>query len=117
MNRAAAIVPLLVAAGCASPAEAAYREAVECLSQYPEGEMRPGPPGSEMPGRTVAVVTAERDAFRARALEHGRAIGKSPADVAADARAFHDEILGPDAHGTEERMEALGATCRRRLAG
>lgn len=114
MNRAA--IGLLLLAGCGSAAEAAYREQVECLSQYPEGEVRPGPAGSEMPGRTIAVITAERDAFRARAIERGRALGKSPADVAADARAYRNEIVGPDAHGSEERMEALGIRCQRLLA-
>jgi hypothetical protein len=112
-----AALALLLLTGCTSAAETAYREQVECLSQYPEGEVRPGPPGSEMPGRTVAVVTAERDAFRTRAIERGRALGKSAADVATDARAYHNEIVGADAHGSEERMEALGARCQRLLAG
>ena len=115
MRQAALALLVLPAAGCTSAAETAYREQVECLSQYDEGEIRPGPPGSEMPGRTVAVVTAERDTFRARAIERGRALGKNPADVAADARAYHDEIVGPAAHGSEERMEALGARCQRLL--
>ena len=115
--RRAALALLLLAGGCTSAAETAYREQVECLSRYPEGEVRAGPPGSEMPGRTVAVVTAERDAFRARAIERGRALGKSPADVAADARAYYHEIVGPDAHGSEERMEALGVRCQRLLGG
>jgi hypothetical protein len=108
---------IMLGAGCSSAAEAAYREQVECLSQYPEGVVRPGPACCEMPGRTVAVVTAERDAFRARAIELGRPLGKSPADVTAEARAFHDQIVGPDAHGSEERMEALGARCQRLRAG
>ena len=115
--RRAAVTLILLAAGCTSAAEAAYREQVECLSQYPEGVVQPGPACCEMPGRTVAVVTAERDAFRARAVELGRPLGKSPADVTAEARAYHNQIVGPDAHGSEERMEALGARCQRLLAG
>lgn len=110
-----AILPVLLATGCESAGEAAYREQIECLSQYPEGVVQPGPDGSAMPGRTPQRITAERDRFRARAIDLGRALSKSPADVAADARAFHNEIVGPDAHGSEERMEALGATCRQRL--
>ena len=85
-------------------------------SQYPEGAVRPAPGCCAMPGRTPQRITAERDTFRARAIERGRALGKSPADVAADARAFHATIVGPDAHGSEERMEALGDSCRQRLA-
>ena len=116
-----AIAMILLATGCTSAAEAAYREQIECLSQYPEGAV-PSPPGCcagccEMPGRTAEVIAAERDRFRARAIELGRALGKSPAEVAADARAYHAEIVGPDAHGSEERMEALGARCDASFAG
>src|SRR5207253_1389724 len=111
VRRAALALLVLPAAGCTSAGETAYREQVECLSQYPEGEVvQAGPACCAMPGRTVAVVTAERDTFRERAIERGRALGKSAADVAADARAFRATIVGPDAHGSEERMEALGMT-------
>jgi hypothetical protein len=113
--RRAALALLLFTAGCTSAAEAAYREDVACLSQYPEGVVQPAPACCELPGRTVARITAERDYFRARAIEQGRTVGKGPADVAADARAFHGTIVGPDAHPSEERMERLGNFCATRL--
>jgi hypothetical protein len=112
------LIPLaLVAAGCESAAQGAYREQIECLSQYPEGALAPPPGGEGMPGRTPERIIAERETFRTRAIEHGQALGKTPADVAADAHAFHVRIVGPDAHASEERMEALGETCRQRLEG
>jgi len=111
------ILLALVAVGCESAAEGAYREQIECLSQYPEGALEPPPGGEGMPGRTPERILAERETFRTRAIEHGQALGKNPADVAADARAFHLRIVGPDAHASEERMEALGAACRQRLEG
>lgn len=116
MKRLAILLVLLVA-GCESAAQTAYREQVECLSQYPEGVVQPAPGCCAMPGRTPQRIAAERDAFQARAIERGRALDKSPADVAADARAFHSQIVGPDAHASEERMESLGTACQARLAG
>lgn len=113
--RTAALALLILAAGCSSGAELAYREDVACLSMYPEGVVQPGPVCCEMPGRTVARITAERDFFRAQAIGHGRVLGKDPPDVAADARAYYGQIVGPDAHGSEERMERLGNFCATRL--
>lgn len=118
MRRAAGA--LLLLAGCTSAAEAAYREQVACLSQYVQGGMeRPFGccPGCCEMGRTPERTTAEHNAFRTKANEYGRALGKSPAEVTADARAFLSEIVGPDAHGSEERMEALNLRCQRLLAG
>jgi hypothetical protein len=116
--RRAAFALLLLAGGCTSAAETAYREQIECLSQYVEGGMdRPFGCLPELCAiaRTPEQIAAVREAFRAKAIEAGRALGKSPAQVNADALAFLNEIIGPDAHGSEERLRALMGRCETRL--
>ena len=116
--RRAALALLLATSGCTSAAETAYREQIECYSQYVEGGM--DSPFGCLDGlcaiaRTPEQIAAVREAFRAKAIEAGRAVGKIPAQVNADALAFLNEIIGPDAHGSEERLEALMGRCEARL--
>ncbi len=127
MKRAA--LALLLLAGCTSAAETAYREQIECLAFFdvpPEEVASPeqrGPAAGGCCGAEIARLQrealAKRDAFRGRALERGRALGKNPEQVRADIRAAHAaftaELRTMGAHPAEEREEQMDDLCTRRL--
>ena len=120
--RGAALALLLFTGGCTSAAETAYREQIECLALFevPDGMAEPSPGCCSAETEALHRQSlAKRDAFRGRAAERGRALGKTQEQVSADVRAARttlDAELGTmGSHPAEERLEQLDALCTRRL--
>ena len=107
--RHAALVLLVLAVGCTPAAEAAYLRDLECFAFFYGVPANSGSP----------EAAAARAAYRERAIAQGRATGRTPGTVEAQARAAHDtfqeELNGMGAHSAEEVQEGRHAVCVARL--
>ena len=105
----AALALLLLAAGCTPRTEAAYQRELDCFVFFYGVPANSGSP----------EAVAARAAYRERAIAQGRATGRSPENVEAQARAEHAEfraaLNGMGAHSAEEVQEQKHAACVARL--
>ena len=100
--------------GCGTPKEDSYREQLECyaVEEMMTSPLEPDGQVSEL-RRRQAADQLETD--HKRLFDSARELGKSPADVVADARSLMNKIDWSNSHGTEEYLEQLMKSCPRTL--
>jgi hypothetical protein len=109
--RKAALALSLLLTACGSSREDAYRGQLECFAVHEMMENRAET--SRQASEQDLQAAGRLETNYKRLLDSARQLGKSPADVVADAHSFMNKIDWSNSHGTEEYLDQVMSRCSR----